>query len=389
MTHQSHFGMTLIVLLIGIILTGCTSNNKTKNMAQDFLVYIGTYTSGESEGIYLYRLNTANGELTYLSKTTGIENPSFLAIHPGGKYLYSVSQVRSHSGEIFAYQIARKTGELTFLNKQSSEGAGPCHVLVDHSGKWVLAANYTGGTVSMLPIMEDGSLGPVTDVKKHHGSSVNPDRQKEPHPHSIWVSPDNRFAFVPDLGMDKIMIYKLDLVNGKLLPNDPAFFKAAPGSGPRHFTFHPSGKFAFVISELASTITSMKYDSTSGALTKIETVSTLPAGWTGESYCADIHTSPDGKFVYGSNRGHNSIAVFSFNEKSEKLSLIECESVQGNWPRNFAIDPSGTFLLAANERSNNIVTFRIDKNSGKLTPTGHQAKVSMPVCLKLIPYAGE
>ncbi|NIA29685.1 MAG: beta-propeller fold lactonase family protein [Actinobacteria bacterium] len=389
MTHQSYFGMTLIVLLTGIIIAGCTSNNKTKNMAQDFLVYVGTYTNGESEGIYLYRLNTANGELTYFSKTTGIENPSFLAIRPGGNYLYSVSQVRSQSGDIFAYRISPQTGELIFLNKQSSEGAGPCHVSVDHSGKWVLAANYTGGTVSILPIMEDGSLGSATDVIKHHGSSVNPDRQKEPHPHSIWVSPDNRFAFVPDLGMDKIMIYKLDLVNGKLLPNDPPFFKTAPGSGPRHFTFHPSGKFAFVISELASTITSMKYDSTNGALTKIETVSTLPAGWTGESYCADIHTSPDGKFVYGSNRGHNSIAVFSFGEKSEKLSLIECEPVQGDWPRNFAIDPGGTILLAANKKSNNVVTFWIDQKSGELTPTGHQAKISMPVCLKLIPVMKE
>ena len=372
----------LLILLVSLLLNACNKKNNPVN--KEFLVYVGTYTSGESEGIYTYRLNMETGELFQQTTTGTIENPSFLALHQNGEYLYAVSRSQSDQGSIHAFNRDPKNGRLTFINKQSSEGAGPCHVIVDHSGKWVLAANYGGGTVCILPIKKDGILGPATDVKTHTGPSVNPDRQKEPHPHSIWVSPDNRFVFVPDLGTDKIMIYKLDSEKGKLLPNDPPYFQTAPGAGPRHFTFHPNGKNAFVINELNSTITSMNYDAKTGAFTKVQTVSTLPEDFNGSNTCADIHTSPNGKFVFGSNRGHDSIAVFSFKENSGQLSFVETESTQGVQPRNFAVDPTGKILLAANQKTNNVVTYWIDQNSGELTPTGYQTDIPTPVCLKLV-----
>ena len=378
---RSFFYVFLLAVIVALLLPGCATKQKTAS--DEFWVYVGTYTAGESEGIYIYKLILVSGELVPHAKATGIDNPSFLAIHPSGNYLYSVSEGRAPQGSISAFRIDRSAGKLTFLNKQSSGGAGPCHLIVDRSGKWVLAANYSGGTVSVLPILEDGRLGSATDVKQHEGSSINPDRQREPHPHSIWPSPDNRFIFVPDLGIDKIMIYRFDAEHGRLTAGDPAFFQTKPGAGPRHFTFHPSGKFAFVINELNSTITSMKYDSQTGALTRIETVSTLPKDFAGVNYCADIHTSRDGKFVYGSNRGHNSIAVFAFDERTGHLDFVETESTRGDWPRNFAIDPTGRLLLAANQKSDNVVTFWIDRETGELMPTGFQAEIPMPVCLKL------
>lgn len=367
-----------LLMVTSLLAAGCaTAPRKTA----EEIVYIGTYTGGDSEGIYTYKLNLKTGELTHLATTGGIENPSFLALHPKGLYLYAVSQIRSNSGSIYAYK-REAGGKLTLINKQSSEGAGPAHLLVDHSGRWLLTANYTGGTVALLPINEDGSLGPATDVKQHTGSSVNPDRQKEPHPHSIWVSPDNRFVFVPDLGIDKVVIYKLDHKEGKLLPNDPADYQSEPGAGPRHFTFHHSGRYAFVINELSSTITSLSYDQTNGVLSRIETVSTLPDTFSGTNTCADIHTTPDGRFVYGSNRGHDSIAAFSFDRETGQLTFVETESTQGVQPRNFAIDPTGKILLAANQRTNNVVTFWIDQKTGELSPTGHSVTVPTPVCLK-------
>jgi 6-phosphogluconolactonase len=370
---------SLYVLFLMIIIVGCSN----KNMPTSFFVYVGTYTGGDSEGIYTCTLDTKTGELLRQEVTSGINNPSFLAIHPNGEYLYSVGRNQSDLGSVHSFKRDRTTGHLTFLNKQSSEGAGPCHVIVDNTGKWVLTANYGGGTVSILPIKKDGSLGPATDMKKHTGSSVNPNRQNEPHPHSIWVSPDNQYVFVPDLGIDKIVIYKLDSINGKLLPNGPPFFQTAPGAGPRHFTFHPNGKNAFVINELNCTITSMNYETETGALSKKHTMSTLPKNFTAENTCADIHTTPNGRFVYGSNRGHDSIAVFSFNKETGQLFFVETESTQGIQPRNFAIDPTGSILLAANQKTNNVVTYWINQQSGELTPTGFKAKVPSPVCLKL------
>jgi len=355
----------------------------------EYLVYIGTYTRGKSEGIYVYRMDRATGALRYSSKATGIQNPSFLALHPQGRYLYAVNELKEFggksSGAVSAFSIDSRTGALTFLNQQPSLGTDPCHLSVDKTGRYVLVANYSSGSVCVLPIQQDGRLGQHTDFIQHQGSSVNPQRQQGPHAHSVILDTSNRFAFVADLGMDKIMVYQLDLSAGKLKPHSVPFVQVQPGAGPRHFTFHPSNKYAYVINEIGSTVTAFTYDATRGVLKEVQTVPTLPQGFSGTNHCADIHVHPSGRFLYGSNRGHDSIAIFSIDEATGKLTPIGHESTQGKTPRNFAIDPSGAFLLAANQNSDSIVTFRIDQQTGKLTPTGHVAEVPMPVCLKLVP----
>lgn len=360
----------------------------TKQNNYETLVYIGTYTHGKNEGIYAYRMEKSTGALSFVSKATGVNNPSFLAIHPQQNYLYAVNEIGEFagkpSGAVSAFSIDPKTGELTYLNQQPSHGTGPCHLSVDKTGRFVLVANYGGGSVCALPIRDDGQLGEATDFIQHEGSSVNPQRQKGPHAHSIILSPDNRYAFAADLGLDKIMIYQLDLINGKLKPNDEPWAEVKAGAGPRHFDFHPNGKFAYLITELDNTIIAFTYDESNGALKEIQTVSTLPKDFEGTSYCADVHVSPSGKFVYGSNRGHESIVIFAIDSGTGKLTYVGHEPTQGKNPRNFAIDPTGTFLLAANQSTDNIVTFRIDKQTGKLVSTGEVAEVPQPVCLKIM-----
>ena len=351
-------------------------------------VYIGTYTHGDSEGIYVYRLNVSSGALEFESKATGVESPSFLALHPEHRYLYAVNAVREvdgvPSGCVSAFHINPDTGALTFLNRQLSGGPGPCHLSVDLAGRYVLVANYAGGSVAMLPIQSDGSLGEATDFVQHTGSSVNPDRQEGPHAHSINLDAGNRYAFAPDLGIDRIMIYELDLTHGKLKPNSQPWVKIHAGAGPRHFDFHSNGRWAYAINELDSTMTAFNYDSSGGVLTEIESVSTLPDDFDGISHCADVHVSPSGKFVYGSNRGHDSIVIFAIDEHTGRLTLVGHESTRGEIPRNFAIDPTGMLLLAANQESDSVVTFWIDPETGKLSPTGQIAEVPTPVCLKPI-----
>jgi 6-phosphogluconolactonase len=357
--------------------------------SHQFLIYIGTYTTGASEGIYVYRFDTSTGAMEHLSTTIGVENPSFLAIDPGGRYLYSVSKVADGSGQptgaVYAFSIDQATGELAHLNHQSSGGAGPCHVSVDYTGRFVLVANYGSGSVAMLPIQSDGSLGEAAGFVQHGGSSVNPARQEGPHAHSIIVDPANRYAFAPDLGLDKVLIYRLDLDRGRLVPNNEPWGRTAPGAGPRHFDFHPNRKYAYVINELNSTFTAYGYDESNGALTEIQSISTLPEEFAGTNLCADVHVHPSGRFVYGSNRGHDSIVVCGIDQATGKLTYIDCESTQGRSPRNFALDPAGDFLLAANQDSDTVVTFRIAHETGGLEPTGHVAQVPTPVCLKLIP----
>ncbi len=356
--------------------------------SEEIRVYIGTYTHGDSEGIYVYRLNVSSGALEFESKATGVESPSFLALHPEHRYLYAVNAVREvdgvPSGCVSAFRISPDTGALTFLNRQLSGGPGPCHVSVDLTGRYVLVANYAGGSVAMLPIQSDGRLGEATDFVQHTGSSVNPDRQEGPHAHSINIDAGNRYAFAPDLGTDKILIYELDLDHGKLKPNSQPWVEVHAGAGPRHFDFHPSGRWAYAINELDSTMTAFDYDSSGGVLTEIESVPTLPDDFDGKSHCADVHVSASGKFVYGSNRGHDSIVIFAIDEHTGQLSLVGHESTQGEIPRNFAIDPTGTLLLAANQESDSVVTFWIDAETGELNPTGHVAEVPTPVCLKPI-----
>lgn len=364
-------------------------------MAKHYLMYVGTYTQTNSpaehrdEGIFVFRFDAGTGALERLSSAGGALNPSFLALHPKGRFLYAVGEIAGYqgqeSGAVHAYARDPATGALTHLNGQSSVGTGPCHLSVEATGRYVLAANYGSGSVLTLPIRADGSLGEASDFVQHQGASVNPQRQERPHAHSIMVSPDNRFAFAPDLGLDQVLCYRLDLERGKLVSNDPPGVQVAPGAGPRHFDFHPNGRWAYLINEIGNTLSAYAYDAARGALTLLNTVPTLPAGFSGTSHTADVHVHPLGRFVYGSNRGHDSIAICAIDQGTGQVSVVGQESTQGKSPRNFAIDPTGTFLLAANQSTGNIVVFRIDAQSGCLSSTGHSAQVPAPVCLKLIP----
>jgi 6-phosphogluconolactonase len=360
------------------------SRARPNTTVKELTVYIGTYTNGRSEGIYTYRLNLASGELKHLGATKGVVNPSFLAIDRQGSFLYAVNEVNEFkgkpSGAVSAFSIDRKTGSPAFLNQQPSLGSGPCHLTIDRSGRFMLVANYNGGSVSVLPI-NNGSLGEPTDMVQHRGSSVNPERQKGPHAHGVVLDNAGRYLFVPDLGLDKIMIYRFDSVSGKLAPNLVPWAELKPGAGPRHFAFHPNGRWAYVINELNSSFTTFTYDSARGTLKERQTISTLPPNFSGKNSCAELQVAASGKFLYGSNRGHDSIVVFSIEPQTGKLDLVEHVSTQGKTPRNFAIDPTGSFLLAANQNSDSVVSFRIDRVAGKLSPTGHMAGTPTPVCI--------
>ncbi|NQT00869.1 MAG: lactonase family protein [Planctomycetes bacterium] len=353
--------------------------------AKSLPVYFGTYTGGDnsSKGIYRSVLDLRTGKLSEPVLAAEARNPSFLEIHPNGKFLYAVSE-SGRAGSVSAYSIDKDTGNLKLLNQQSSGGAGPCHVSIDHAGRNVLVANYGSGSASAIPIKSNGRLGKPTGFAQHTGSSVNPRRQKEPHAHSINVSPDNRFAFVADLGIDKIMIYRLDTEKGTIEKNSPPFTKVKPGAGPRHFAFHPNGKYAYVINELDYTVTAFAYEPASGTLTDIQTITTLPSGFDGSNSCAEVRVHPNGKFLYGSNRGHDSIVVYRINSAKGTLTFVEHETADIKTPRNFNIDPTGRFCLVANQGKNSIVVFRINQKTGALEPTGNKISIGRPVCVRFL-----
>ena len=374
------------------LLLSQTLNAQKKKTSKEMLLYIGTYTStGKSEGIYVHKFNPETGKLTPLLTVKDVAEPSFLTIDKNRKYLYAVNELLEFdgkkSGAVSAFAIDQKTGNLQFLNKQASLGGAPCFITTSENNKFALVANYLGGNVSVYPIEKGGKLGASVDLAQHTGSGPNKDRQESAHAHSITLDRNNRFAFAADLGIDKLMIYEFDDQTGKLKPNAAqAFFQTKPGAGPRHFSFHGSGKMAFLINELDTTITSLAYDEKLGTLKEIQTVPTLPAGVSGVgNSCADIHVSPNGKVLYGSNRGHNSIVSYKIDENTGKLEYIEHNSTGGKKPRNFAIAPDGKFLLVANQESDNVVIFRIDEKTGKLRATGDSVQVPVPVCLKFIP----
>ncbi|HWJ47419.1 MAG TPA: lactonase family protein [Candidatus Udaeobacter sp.] len=355
-----------------------------------YLFYVGTYTESgsKSKGIYAYRYDAATQEITSLGLAAETTNPSWVALHPNGRFLYAVNEVQNYkgpnSGGVSAFSIDRATGKLTFLNEVASRGADPCYIIVDDSGKYVLVANYTGGNIATFPISADGKLGEASAFIQHTGHGLNPKRQEAAHAHSIDLSPDERFAFVDDLGLDQLLVYKFDKSKGSLKPNNPPFAKLDAGAGPRHFALHPSGQFGYVVSELASTVTAFSVQLKTGMLHRLQTVSTLPDDFKGENDDAEIRIHPSGKFLYASNRGHDSITVFAIDPAKGALTVVEHAPTQGKTPRSFEIDPTGTLLLAENQNSDSIVLFRIDEKTGKLTPTGKTLEVGQPVCVKFL-----
>ena len=354
----------------------------TAALAADAPFYVGTYTKPDgSKGIYRCVLDLETGKISAATLVAETMSPSFLAIRPGGGFLYAANE--SNSGEVSAYAIAAD-GALKFLNKQSAKGGGTCHITTDPAGKNVLIANYGTGSVAVLPIKADGSLAEASAFDQHTGSSADPARQKEPHAHSIYVDPAAKFAYACDLGTDKINGYRFDAAKGTLTPDDTATGTVAPGSGPRHLALHPKQGTAYVINEMLSTITAFHRDPASGALTEIGTVSTLPADFTGKSSTAEIFIHPNGKYLYGSNRGHDSIATFAL-ESDGGLQLVGHTPIGGKVPRNFALDPTGHWLLAAGQDSDDISVFKIAPDTGKLTATGERVAIGTPVCILFMP----
>jgi 6-phosphogluconolactonase len=363
---------------------------------REYLVYVGTYTEepgSKSKGIYAYRFDPDTAELTSIGLAAETTNPSFLAVHPNHQFLYAVNETSNYkgqkSGAVSAFAIDRATGKLTLLNQVASKGADPCYISVDKTGKYVLVANYTGGSVAVFPVLPDGQLGEATAFLQHSGHGADPERQEGPHAHSIDLSADNRFAIVDDLGLDETLVYKFDDKNGSLALNDPLIYttlaKADPGAGPRHFVFSPNGKFGYVINEVQSSVSVFSYGSTEGVLRRVQTISALPEGFSGHKEAAEIQVHPSGKFLYASNRGHDSIAVFAIDPDKGTLTLIEYAPTKGQTPRSFEIAPGGSLLFAENEKSNNIVVFSIDAKTGRLTPTGKVLEIAEPVCLKFVP----
>ncbi len=383
-----HFSALLTAPLASLLLTPCARGAQKAAAKGEYLVYIGTYTVQKSKGVYAYRFDAATGQSTSLGMVAETTNPSFLAVHPSRRFLYTANEIANYqgrnSGAVSAFAIDRATGKLTFLNQVSSRGADPCYVALDKTEKYVLVANYSGGSVAVFPVLEDGRLGEASAFVQHAGSSVNRERQEGPHAHSINLSSDNRFAVAADLGLDQLLVYRFDPTKGSLAPNKPAFAKVNPGAGPRHFAFHPSGRFAYVINEMQSSVSAFSYDAAGGVLRELQTISTLPKDFVGSNDAAEVQVHPAGKFLYGSNRGYDSIAVFAIDSGKGTLTPVAYVPTQGKTPRNFGIDPTGSYLFAANQDSDNIVVFRINPKTGRLTPTGQVLEVPSPVCVKFI-----
>jgi len=352
-------------------------------------VFVGTYTDGKGKGIYRMTLDPHTGKLSEPVVAAELDNPSFLAVHPSRKFLYAVNESSrpGDTGGVTAFALDPATGALTKLNREASGGDGPCHLVVDAAGKNVLVANYGGGNVAVLPVGPDGRLAPASAVNKHTGKVADPQRQGSPHAHSINLDAANRFAVAADLGLDRVFVYRFDPARGTLAPDDPPFVKLKDRSGPRHFAFHPDGKHAYVINEIDCTVTAFDYDPERGRLTPIQTVPTMPVAVEPRHSTAEVVVHPSGKFLYGSNRGHDSVVVYAVEPGTGRLKLVEHEPTGGQTPRNFAIDPTGSFLLAENQSSGTIVGFRIDPSSGALEPTGQVVNVPSPSCVKFVPIA--
>lgn len=375
--------------VLGAALTGTVEADvRPARAPRELALYVGTYTSGTSEGIYLYRLDLSDGSLKHAGTTAGVVNPSYLTLDHSRRFLYAVNEVEEFggaaSGAVSAFAVDRKTGALRFLNQRASKGGAPCYVSVAATGRFVLVANYVGGNVAVLPVQRDGGLGEAVDVEQHEGSGPDRERQEEAHAHFITLDGENRFAYACDLGTDKVMVYRFDRRTGSLTPNAPPSVSSKPGAGPRHLAFHPRARFVYVLNELDSTVTAFAHDAARGTFRELQTLSALPRGFAVANTGADIHITPDGRFLYASNRGHDSLACFAVGARTGALRPIGHTPTEGKTPRNFVIDPTGRFLLVANQKSDNIVVLSLDSRTGALRPTGQTARVPSPVCLKLV-----
>jgi 6-phosphogluconolactonase len=370
------------------------------DMSKSRLVFIGTYTEpirfgtgkileGKGKGIYAYRLDGSSGSMEQVALSKAGPNPSFLALDPTRRFLYAVNELKefegAQTGAVSAFSVDQDSGELEFLNSKPTHGTDPCHVTVHQSGKYVLVANFMSGSVCVLPVWKDGSLGDATEVIQHQGSSIDPARQSGPHAHAVVLDHSGRTVFVPDLGLDKVMVYRFDAERGKLEPHDEPWVETAAGAGPRQLVLHPRDGYAYVINELASTMIAFRYDRARGHLREIQTLSTLPEGFEGASTCAEVQISPSGKFLYGSNRGHDSIVIYAIDQADGTLTCVGHRSTLGRTPRHFVVDPAGEFLLVANQDTDNVIVFRLDPESGELVDTGHRVDVPTPVCVTICP----
>ena len=385
MSYRSQISRLAILLLITVtssVLTHAADRAPTK-----YMIYVGTYTNHGSKGIYAYQFDASTGKLTSPGLAAETSQPSFLAVDPGGHFLYAVNESGNFNGEptgaVSAFSIQPETGKLSLLNQVSSHGADPAHIILDRTGKYLFVSNYTSGSVVVLPVLKDGRLGEASSFVQHKGSSVNPERQKGPHAHAIALSPDNRFAIVADLGLDQLIAYPFDAAKGTLGTN-PQITKASPGAGPRHLTFSSDGRFLYVINEMQSTVVIYAYDAGTGVLRELQSISTLPKGFNGTSTGAEIEIDPSGKFLFASNRGDDSIAIFSIDSRTGTLTHVDTDPTGGKTPRHFTVDPTGTWLLAANQDSDNITVFRFDQKAGRLIATGDVIQVSAPVCLTFV-----
>ncbi len=369
--------MQKFLLITALFLSFCCS-------AQNYYLFIGTYTKKGSKGIYVYRFNSTTGKAEWVSNTDSAASPSFLAIAPDKKHIYAVNETGKNPGMVSAYAFDKTTGKLSFINMQPTGGADPCHLAITKNNKWVTVANYSGGSLAAFAVNKDGSLQPYAELIQHTGSSINKQRQEKAHVHETVFSPAEDYLFTPDLGTDKVVVYKFNSADTKPLTRaDQPYEAVTPGDGPRHITFHPNGKFAYLIEELTGTIGVYRYSD--GKLTLLQHIATHPAGFKGAIGSAEVELSPDNKFLYASNRGdENNIAIFSVNQTIGKLELKGYQSSMGKAPRHFIMDPSGNYLLAANQDSENVVIFKRNKQTGMLHETGEQIKVSMPVCLQLL-----
>ena len=388
--NHSPRGLRPITFIFAILLSTLFAASAPAQQPGKYIVYVGTYTEdgSKSKGIYAYLFDPESGQPTPLGLAAETTNPSFVALSPDGHFLYAVNEVGNYkgpnSGGVSAFSIDRSTGKLTFLNEVPSHGADPCYITVDKTGKYVLVANYTGGSLAEFPMLADGRLGEASAVLQHTGHGTNPERQEKAHVHSVDLAPDNRFAMVDDLGLDELFVYKFNSSDGSLTPNNPPYVKFDPGSGPRHFVLSPNGSSAYVISEMQSTVTAFSHDEKTGRLHHLQTISALPKDFSGQNDDAEIEIAPSGKFLYASNRGSDTITVFAVDSAKGTLTPVEYTATQGKIPRSFEIDPTGKFLFVANQKSDNIVVFRIDAKTGRLTPTGQILDVASPVCIKFL-----